>query len=170
MHQRTHRTTGLGRALIHDVRFSSSFRNYNLWRVSPRARSWPSDRRHVALTGARRASDRAYSSVSFAGRAGSRLCDRWRSLSHRRFAGLLFRRLGPAAWTGSPRRWTFGSDVGDNSNSRLCNGTLCEGSVPHTAGDLRGARPPGFWVLLMAVWAALNLVFLGDDLFNLYVA
>ena len=27
-----------------------------------------------------------------------------------------------------------------------------------------------FWVLLMAVWAALNLVFLGDDLFNLYVA
>ena len=27
-----------------------------------------------------------------------------------------------------------------------------------------------FWVLLMAVWAALNLVFLGDDLFNLFVA
>src|SRR6516162_5304050 len=27
-----------------------------------------------------------------------------------------------------------------------------------------------FWVLLMAIWAALNLVFLGDDLFNLYVA
>jgi multicomponent Na+:H+ antiporter subunit D len=30
--------------------------------------------------------------------------------------------------------------------------------------------PLAFWVLLQAVWAALNIVFLGGDLFNLYVA
>ena len=33
------------------------------------------------------------------------------------------------------------------------------------------ARAPlVFWTLLLAVWAALNAVFLGNDLFNLYVA
>ncbi len=30
--------------------------------------------------------------------------------------------------------------------------------------------PLVFWTLLLAVWAALNAVFLGGDLFNLYVA
>ena len=38
------------------------------------------------------------------------------------------------------------------------------------AGVSETRAPLVFWVLLMAVWAALNLVFLGDDLFNLYVA
>jgi formate hydrogenlyase subunit 3/multisubunit Na+/H+ antiporter MnhD subunit len=37
-----------------------------------------------------------------------------------------------------------------------------------TAGENR--RLMVFWTLLMAVWAALNTVFLGRDLFNLYVA
>jgi formate hydrogenlyase subunit 3/multisubunit Na+/H+ antiporter MnhD subunit len=37
-------------------------------------------------------------------------------------------------------------------------------------GISEARAPLVFWVLLMAVWAALNLVFLGDDLFNLYVA
>jgi multicomponent Na+:H+ antiporter subunit D len=37
------------------------------------------------------------------------------------------------------------------------------------AGVSEARAPLVFWVLLMAVWAALNLVFLGDDLFNLYV-
>ena len=27
-----------------------------------------------------------------------------------------------------------------------------------------------FWILLLAIWSALNAVVLGDDLFNLYVA
>jgi multicomponent Na+:H+ antiporter subunit D len=41
----------------------------------------------------------------------------------------------------------------------------------HMPPGMPGTRAPlVFWVLLMAVWAALNLVFLGDDLFNLYVA
>ncbi|MBV8336230.1 MAG: NADH-quinone oxidoreductase subunit J [Alphaproteobacteria bacterium] len=38
------------------------------------------------------------------------------------------------------------------------------------AGASEGRAPLVFWVLLMAIWAAMNLVFLGDDLFNLYVA
>jgi multicomponent Na+:H+ antiporter subunit D len=37
-------------------------------------------------------------------------------------------------------------------------------------GMSEARSPLVFWVLLMAVWAALNLVFLGNDLFNLYVA
>jgi formate hydrogenlyase subunit 3/multisubunit Na+/H+ antiporter MnhD subunit len=41
-------------------------------------------------------------------------------------------------------------------------------SIPPDVAETRA--PLVFWVLLMAVWAALNLVFLGDDLFNLYVA
>src|SRR5262249_51350779 len=37
----------------------------------------------------------------------------------------------------------------------------------------RGAEtraPLMFWILLLAVWSALNMVFVGGDLFNLYVA
>lgn len=33
-----------------------------------------------------------------------------------------------------------------------------------------GRAPTTFWILLMAVWSALNAVFIGEDLFNLYVA
>lgn len=33
-----------------------------------------------------------------------------------------------------------------------------------------GRAPTTFWILLMAVWSALNAVFVGEDLFNLYVA
>ncbi|MBS7707613.1 complex I subunit 5 family protein [Chelatococcus asaccharovorans] len=33
-----------------------------------------------------------------------------------------------------------------------------------------GRAPTTFWILLMAIWSALNVVFLGEDLFNLYVA
>lgn len=40
-----------------------------------------------------------------------------------------------------------------------------------TPPGLAEARAPfAFWTLLLAVWAALNAVFLGSDLFNLYVA
>src|SRR5262245_40019818 len=35
-------------------------------------------------------------------------------------------------------------------------------------GEIR--QPLVFWTLLQAVWAALNAVFIGGDLFNLYVA
>ncbi len=34
-----------------------------------------------------------------------------------------------------------------------------------------GARAPfAFWILLLAIWAALNLIFVGGDLFTLYIA
>lgn len=38
------------------------------------------------------------------------------------------------------------------------------------AGVLEARRPFAFWILLLGVWAAMNAVFLGDDLFNLFVA
>jgi multicomponent Na+:H+ antiporter subunit D len=37
-------------------------------------------------------------------------------------------------------------------------------------GESEARSPVVFWTLLLAVWAALNAVFLGGDLFNLYVA
>ena len=37
-------------------------------------------------------------------------------------------------------------------------------------GVVEARSPLVFWTLLLAVWAALNAVFLGSDLFNLYVA
>lgn len=40
--------------------------------------------------------------------------------------------------------------------------------VPPGVGEARA--PLAFWTLLLAVWAGLNAVFLGQDLFNLYVA
>jgi len=40
--------------------------------------------------------------------------------------------------------------------------------VPDGSSETR--RPFAFWTLLLGVWGGLNLVFLGQDLFNLYVA
>jgi multicomponent Na+:H+ antiporter subunit D len=37
-------------------------------------------------------------------------------------------------------------------------------------GRTEARAPLSFWTLLQALWAALNLVFVGEDLFNLYVA
>src|SRR5215468_1705303 len=38
------------------------------------------------------------------------------------------------------------------------------------AGTAEARRPFAFWILLLGVWSALNLVFLSGDLFTLYVA
>ena len=38
------------------------------------------------------------------------------------------------------------------------------------AGSVEARKPFAFWILLLAVWAALNIAFLGGDLFTLYVA
>ena len=40
--------------------------------------------------------------------------------------------------------------------------------TPEAASEARA--PFSFWILLLSVWAAMNMVFLGGDLFNLYVA
>lgn len=41
----------------------------------------------------------------------------------------------------------------------------------HTPAGLIESRAPfAFWILLLAIWAALNTIFLGGDLFTLYVA
>ena len=37
-------------------------------------------------------------------------------------------------------------------------------------GAARPAAPLAFWILLLGVWAGLNAVFLGQDLFTLFVA
>src|SRR5262249_40449937 len=40
-----------------------------------------------------------------------------------------------------------------------------------TPAQVREARAPlAFWTLLQGLWAALNMIFVGGDLFNLYVA
>ncbi len=41
-------------------------------------------------------------------------------------------------------------------------------ATPAGAPESRGALT--FWIMLQAIWAALNLIFVGGDLFNLYVA
>jgi formate hydrogenlyase subunit 3/multisubunit Na+/H+ antiporter MnhD subunit len=38
------------------------------------------------------------------------------------------------------------------------------------AGSAETRAPFAFWILLMAIWGAMNMVFLGGDLFTLYVA
>jgi len=38
------------------------------------------------------------------------------------------------------------------------------------SGSVEARAPFAFWILLLAVWGALNMVFLGGDLFTLYVA
>jgi formate hydrogenlyase subunit 3/multisubunit Na+/H+ antiporter MnhD subunit len=38
------------------------------------------------------------------------------------------------------------------------------------AGSIESRAPFAFWILLLAIWAALNTIFLGGDLFTLYVA
>jgi multicomponent Na+:H+ antiporter subunit D len=38
------------------------------------------------------------------------------------------------------------------------------------AGEVEARAPFAFWILLLAIWGALNTVFLGGDLFTLYVA
>ena len=43
-----------------------------------------------------------------------------------------------------------------------------EFAQPHGRPEARA--PLVFWTLLLAIWAALNTIVLGDDLFNLYVA
>ncbi len=37
-------------------------------------------------------------------------------------------------------------------------------------GSIEARAPFAFWILLLAIWGALNMVFLGGDLFTLYVA
>ena len=41
-------------------------------------------------------------------------------------------------------------------------------ATPDGVGESRGSLT--FWIMLQAIWAALNIIFVGGDLFNLYVA
>jgi formate hydrogenlyase subunit 3/multisubunit Na+/H+ antiporter MnhD subunit len=49
-------------------------------------------------------------------------------------------------------------------------GLFARANFPTPAGLTEGRAPFAFWILLQGLWAALNMVFLGGDLFNLYVA
>jgi multicomponent Na+:H+ antiporter subunit D len=49
-------------------------------------------------------------------------------------------------------------------------GVYARGHFRIPAGSSEARAPFAFWILLLAVWAALNTVFLGGDLFTLYVA
>ena len=50
------------------------------------------------------------------------------------------------------------------------HGAVCARRIRSAAGRPEARAPFVFWTLLLAVWAALNTIVLGDDLFNLYVA
>lgn len=53
----------------------------------------------------------------------------------------------------------------------ICGIGLFAAADFQTPAGTREARAPlVFWILLLALWSALNTVFLGSDLFNLYVA
>jgi multicomponent Na+:H+ antiporter subunit D len=49
-------------------------------------------------------------------------------------------------------------------------GFFARANIGTPQGVTEARAPLAFWILLQAVWAALNIVFLGGDLFNLYVA
>ncbi len=49
-------------------------------------------------------------------------------------------------------------------------GVFARADFPTPAGSVEARAPFTFWILLLAVWGALNTVFLGGDLFTLYVA
>ncbi len=49
-------------------------------------------------------------------------------------------------------------------------GVFARADFPTPAGTVEARAPFAFWILLLAVWGALNTVFLGGDLFTLYVA
>jgi formate hydrogenlyase subunit 3/multisubunit Na+/H+ antiporter MnhD subunit len=49
-------------------------------------------------------------------------------------------------------------------------GVFARADFQTPAGTLEARAPFAFWLLILAVWAALNTIFLGGDLFTLYVA
>lgn len=49
-------------------------------------------------------------------------------------------------------------------------GIFARETYQQKSGEPETRRPLVFWVLMLAVWAGMNAVFLGQDLFNLYVA
>ena len=49
-------------------------------------------------------------------------------------------------------------------------GVFARADFPTPAGSAEARAPFAFWILLLAIWAALNAVFLAADLFTLYVA
>ena len=49
-------------------------------------------------------------------------------------------------------------------------GVFARADFPTPAGSAEAWAPFAFWILLLAIWAALNAVFLAADLFTLYVA
>jgi multicomponent Na+:H+ antiporter subunit D len=49
-------------------------------------------------------------------------------------------------------------------------GVFARADFPTPGGAVEARAPFAFWILLLAIWGALNTVFLGGDLFTLYVA
>ncbi len=49
-------------------------------------------------------------------------------------------------------------------------GVFARADFTTPAGVIESRAPFSFWILLLAIWAALNVIFLGGDFFTLYVA
>ena len=52
----------------------------------------------------------------------------------------------------------------------VCGVTLFAWADFDMSGGTEARKPFTFWLLLLAVWGSLNLVFVSGDLFTLYVA
>ena len=91
-------------------------------------------------------------------------------LARRSFAGLHRGRMAAAARHCAACRRHFRGDDGDNRGCDVRHGAVCPRRVRTAAGSPETRAPLVFWILLLAIWSALNAVVLGDDLFNLYVA
>ena len=101
---------------------------------------------------------------------GHRGRHRHRRLAHRPAARLYRRRLGAAARHRAARGRLLGRDDGDDGARDLRPRRFRPRRFQPPPDRAEARAPLAFWILLLAVWGALNAVFLGGDLFNLYVA
>ncbi len=91
----------------------------------------------------------------------------WRS---RQRAAIFRRRVGAAARRGVAGGRTFRGHDGDHGVADPGHRPVRASAISRRQQGTEARAPLVFWTLLLAVWAAINAVFLGADLFNLYVA
>ena len=79
------------------------------------------------------------------------------------------RRVGSAARRCAARRRTVRGHDGHRRRRHLRRRRLCARGLPNAFGLAEARAPFTFWILLLSIWSALNLVFVAGDLFTLYV-
>jgi multicomponent Na+:H+ antiporter subunit D len=90
-------------------------------------------------------------------------------MAHSQRSAIFRRRLGSPARRGISRGWAFCRHDADFGIADFRHWAVRTSAISQS--PRREARAPSvFWTLLLAIWGALNAVFIGGDLFNLYVA